>query len=309
MIYTDEEYYRRLLEEQKEENNSYDRLPNIEDLFNIDDDDDDFDREKYKAASQEFGESFMSKAYIVTLDLYPQFRLKRKELKEALLKEGISIYELIDELNTCDGTDMMDVDIDIHNQPQEFYIDEIYRFVRNRSFDYLLENYHEWLKRKTSFEYVYVESFYASVYIKKIHTLLVNLIHKYSPGAAFLPSERLGEIYDELRTDAWSVYCAITGIDPDELNKSSILLNLEDYEFDNLLYFRGPDIIRNKKGKIIQISIARNLPNHAKVPSCCLQCKDFNNDRGLNFLCTVTRFNQPVSEFSCRAWRNMKDEV
>jgi hypothetical protein len=278
---------------------------NPEDYFGTDEDDyhRELELEAYYAACEKFTDRYVEKATLITLDFYPQLRSKRKELEEALLKNGKFIFELIDDVNAhyIDGESNVSIEEDYRN---EISFNNIDKFLRNSKLDCLMENYDEWFKRKISFENIYVESFYAGVYIKNIHTLIVNIMHNLYPVLACLQSDQLNSIYGNLTSDAFDAYFAITDIDPDEINESNVLYDIEDYEFEDLINYPGPEITRDENGKIISILLPRNELNPAKMPLCCLQCKSYNNIVCLPYpLCGLSRVSQQNSEiFSCRAY-------
>jgi hypothetical protein len=308
MYYIDEDYYCGS-DDNKEEDNSWKRfLPMERFNFEIEDDDEDDEAYDYNAddvafeiLSKKFTNVFMEKAYAITLSFYPQFRSQKVKLKEKLEERGESLCIDLDE--TKEG--YLSGEIDDCWKGSKFdgiYFASNYRFVHNSASDLLLENYDAWFKHKISFENIYVESFYAGVYIKNIHNLLMNLQDEFFPELAFLPSDQMEEVKAYLAMEAESVFTILVLIDGDELNDSTVLSNLEDYEFEPLLLSPGPEIKRNAQGKVDFIKVERNGPNPEKIPDLCKHCKTYYDRNELNTLCVVNRFDQRNEKcFKCMA--------
>lgn len=304
MIYVDEDFYNRILREDERINGPWKPASGEQIAFNLVDDD--FDPVLYEltymAAHKQFASTFVDRVLSLTFNFYPHSRSKKKELKEALLQDGEIYFDTMSEIKDCYVEGTLELD-ECDEDPNSINMNEVTIFLRNRKLDYLLENYEEWLNRKISFENLYVESFYAGVFIKSIHKLLIAMIHEYYPVIKSLPVEKLDKIYAYITNDAWDIYNTIARTDSDELNDSEIILDLEDYEYDDLINYKGPKVSRDADGRIQRIYSPRNRPKPDKVPLLCRQCKYFNDEDPENMLCTVTRFSQKNSEsFSCRAY-------
>lgn len=264
--------------------------------------DDGFDEEAFDALCLRFAKSYIKKVIPITIDLYPQFRTKKAILKEKLMEDGkdacAGMFELQD-----DYIDYYAGPVEEESESSDICISSIEAFIRNSALDHMLENYDEWFKKKISFENIYVESFCAGVYVKRIHSMLLNMLHEFFPAMRCLPPEQLNQVHASMIMDAWFAYATLTTIDPDELNNSTVINNLEDYEFEPLLKWPGPQIVRNAAGRITEVSFPMNEPNPALIPELCLQCKRYYDNENLNKLCKVTRFDQRNAEdFKCRAY-------
>jgi hypothetical protein len=219
-----------------------------------------------------------------------------------LLDDGKDAFETMYDMHAHYIDGKTDIKID-KTLSADISIDDIELFSHNSTLDHLLENYDAWFKRKISFDNIYVESFCAGVYVKNVHNLLISMLHKSFPGMTCLSPEQLDDIYASLTTEARNAYFTLTLMDPDELNGSHVLLNLEDYEFEPLLRWKGPEIARNAKGKVICIGVTRNEPSADQIPVLCTHCKRYYNHDELNQLCTVNRFDQRnAGDFKCRAY-------
>ncbi|HEY4785085.1 MAG TPA: hypothetical protein VIH57_03510 [Bacteroidales bacterium] len=264
--------------------------------------DDELDEKAFEARSLKFADCYVERIFPLAIDFYPQFRKKKVMLKEAMHEKGRDIYS-----NMCDVQD--DYFESPSNVPVEdsaswdLCLDDITSFVHNRTLDHLLENYDAWFKRKISYENIYVESFYACAYVKLVQKVLADMLYEFFPAMNCLSPKQRCVANASLLMESYETYDILASLDPDGLNKSYILSDLEDYDFEDLLFWKGPEFERNKKGKIIFMLIPKNFPRPDQVPVLCSQCKKFYDTKVLNQLCTVNRFDQRNSEsFKCRAF-------
>lgn len=258
-----------------------------------------------EAIALDFANRYAKKVLPLTIEFYPEFRKKGTKLKELLLQDGIDNYWIIYNIQESYLEDIPKLQ---HNNPDfgDITIHDITTFIHNSALDCLLENYDAWFKKKISFENIYVESFCIGTYVKRIHNLLKSMLHEFFPDMTYLPAQQLDGAYNELICVAWAAYFAVLELDPDELNDSTILHNLEDYEFEKLLRWPGPTIERDENGKIKDITVYRNEPNPNTVPKRCILCKSYYNPYGINILCRVNRFDQRNSpDFKCRAYEKI----
>jgi len=275
-------------------------LPNF-DVDDDDDDDDEFDAENeaYFAMADKFAHIFVEKTLIIIMDIYPQFQAKKDVLEERLLDRGKSKFDLMNELR----------DEFFYGQPGKkrfedngINFSEVNKFIHNYELDSLLDNYDAWFKQKLSFENIYVESFCAGVLVKRVYNLQMSMLYKYFPEMNCLSSEQLNELHDAIGMEAWDTYDILSAMDPDEFNDSTVMWNLEDYEFEPLLLSPGPQVIRDANGSISGIHYKRNGPNLAEISPLCIHCRNFNLEES-PVLCAVTRFGQrKESDFKCRAY-------
>jgi hypothetical protein len=126
------------------------------------------------------------------------------------------------------------------------------------------------------------------------------MLHEYFPEMNCLSPEQLNDAYSALLPESWYAHDTLIKLDPDELNDTRVLYNLEDYEFEPLLQWRGPEALKNKQGNIIGFNIEINRPNPDQIPALCSQCKRCPESKELNILCSVNRFEQRNTEnFKC----------
>jgi hypothetical protein len=193
--------------------------------------------------------------------------------------------------------------VETNKTSSDFEFRNLESFIRNRALDHLMENYEAWFKTKISFENIYVESFYATVYVKHVHNLLKRMLHEFFSSVNQLTPKQLDEIYDSLGNEAWFAYFTLTELDPDELNDSTVLSNLEDYDYENLLYWPGPTVTRNANGKICRIDVCSCEPDPHTLPVLCQQCKNYGNLDMIARICAVYRFDwRDSSDFTCNAF-------
>jgi hypothetical protein len=302
MYYIDFDYYFR--DEKPYENNSWNSPMNSERLnlpsFDDDDDDDyDVDEEAYFAIEDQFSNFFTEKTLAIIMDIYPQFHEKKDLLKKKLLDRGKSKYALMSEVR---NEFFYGSPSNGRFENNGIRLSEVNKFIHNSTFDSLLENYDAWFKQKMSFENIYVESFCAAVLAKRVYNLLMSLLYKYFPEMNCLSSEQLDELHDAIGMEAWDIYDILTAMDPDEFNDSTVMWNLEDYEFEPLLLSPGPQVIRDADGIISGIHYKRNGPNLAEISPLCIHCRNYNLEES-PVLCAITRFGQrKESDFKCRAF-------
>ncbi len=305
MLYFNSDYFDRFYKDEPDENDPSHLFLNRMENFcpeEDEDDGDDFDYDAFNALCQKFATNYVRKVFPMALDFYPQFRSKKAKLKEALIEDGKGVYETMYDMFAYYIAGKTSIKID-QTSSADISIQDIDLFIHNSALVSLMENYDAWFKRKTSFENIYVESICAGAYVKHIHNFLISMLYEFFPQMKCLSPGQLDVVYANLTTEAWFAYFTLTTLDPDELNDSYVLLNLEDYEFEPLLQWRGPEVKRNSKGKVLFISIKRNKLRPDQVPALCSQCKRFYNDDEINKLCMVYRFDQRNTEdFRCRAY-------